>query len=235
MEIGKVSKREELKKNNRQQILTAALKVFGELGIDATHVRDIIRATGLSSGTFYNYFQSKEEVFDVLLDEIILDVHNKSRDTWTRVMESGEHMKQGFEEFFNIFSRNPDYLLFFYKNQHRVRNIRYEGKLSSLLQSLENDMEVAIKRGKIPPVPVKFMTIVLFGTIFEILAEMILYPGTVSIPEVSENLSNFFRGGILSLSLHSGAKNISTNLLNFANFPLEVIGNLTKGQNKKKK
>jgi AcrR family transcriptional regulator len=223
MQDDKPSKREALKKNNRKQILQAALKVFGELGIDATHVRDIIRATGLSSGTFYNYFESKEEVFEVLLDEIIQDVHNRSRDTWKKVMESGDYMKQGFEDFFNLFHENPDYLLFFYKNQHRVRNIRFEGKLSSLLESLEHDMELAIQKGKIPPVPVKFMTIVLFGTVFEILAEMILHPGSVSIPEVSENLANFFRGGLLSLSFHTGAKNLSTNLMNFANLPLELI------------
>jgi AcrR family transcriptional regulator len=32
-------------------------------------VRDIIRRTGLSVGAFYNYFRSKEEVFDALADD----------------------------------------------------------------------------------------------------------------------------------------------------------------------
>ena len=40
--------------------------VFAELGYGATTVRDIIRATDLASGTFYNYFKSKEEVFQAL-------------------------------------------------------------------------------------------------------------------------------------------------------------------------
>jgi AcrR family transcriptional regulator len=43
--------------------------VFGELGYDAATVRDIIRRTGLASGTFYNYYKSKEEVFDALADD----------------------------------------------------------------------------------------------------------------------------------------------------------------------
>ncbi len=231
MKTKKFSKREEIKNNNRQQILQAALKVFGELGIDATHVRDIIRATGLSSGTFYNYFRSKEEVFDVLLDEIILDIHNKSRNAWNKVLNSGEYLKESFEEFFNIFHHNPSYLLFFYKNQHKVRNLRYEGKLNSILQNLENDIEKAIQQGKAPRVPVKFMTIVLFGTIFEMLAEMILYPETFSISEASENLANFFQGGILSLSLHTNAKNISTSLSNFSSDILNLLAKQKKTKN----
>ena len=43
--------------------------MFGELGYDGATVRDIIRRTGLASGTFYNYYKSKEEVFDALADD----------------------------------------------------------------------------------------------------------------------------------------------------------------------
>ena len=52
-------KRERTKVANRQAILDAAREVFGELGYDAATVRDIIRRTGLASGTFYNYYKSK--------------------------------------------------------------------------------------------------------------------------------------------------------------------------------
>ena len=51
-------KREETKASNRQAIIDAARIVFAELGYGATTVRDIIRATELASGTFYNYFKS---------------------------------------------------------------------------------------------------------------------------------------------------------------------------------
>jgi AcrR family transcriptional regulator len=62
-------KREQTKVQNRQAILDAAREVFGELGYDASTVRDIIRRTGLAAGTFYNYFRSKEEVFAALADD----------------------------------------------------------------------------------------------------------------------------------------------------------------------
>jgi AcrR family transcriptional regulator len=62
-------KREQTKAANRSAILDAAREVFGEMGVEAATVRDIIRRTGLSVGAFYNYYRSKEEVFDALADD----------------------------------------------------------------------------------------------------------------------------------------------------------------------
>jgi AcrR family transcriptional regulator len=62
-------KREQTKAANRLAILEAAREVFGEMGFEAATVRDIIRRTGLSVGAFYNYYRSKEEVFDALADD----------------------------------------------------------------------------------------------------------------------------------------------------------------------
>ena len=62
-------KRERAKAANRQAILDAARAVFAELGYEATTVRDIIRRTDLASGTFYNYFKSKDEIVQALADD----------------------------------------------------------------------------------------------------------------------------------------------------------------------
>lgn len=62
-------KREQTKLANRRAILDAAREVFAELGHESATVRDIIRRTGLASGTFYNYFRSLDEVFEALADD----------------------------------------------------------------------------------------------------------------------------------------------------------------------
>src|SRR5262249_45547626 len=67
--IEPIGKRERTKAANRTAILAAARKVFAQLGYEAATVRDIIRGTDLASGTFYNYFRSKEEVFEALADD----------------------------------------------------------------------------------------------------------------------------------------------------------------------
>ena len=68
------SKRTQTKEHNRRVILDAARGVFVRRGYRAATVRDIIGATSLASGTFYNYFKSKEEVFAALRDEMALEI-----------------------------------------------------------------------------------------------------------------------------------------------------------------
>ncbi|MDO9707505.1 TetR/AcrR family transcriptional regulator [Paracraurococcus lichenis] len=62
IETAEAGRRAQTKARNREAILAAARRVFAELGYEAASVRDIIRRTNLASGTFYNYFRSKEEI-----------------------------------------------------------------------------------------------------------------------------------------------------------------------------
>ena len=65
-------KRARSKAANRRAILDAARGVFARIGYEATPVRDIIRETELAAGTFYNYFKSKEEVFEAIATDSVL-------------------------------------------------------------------------------------------------------------------------------------------------------------------
>ena len=53
----------------RRQILDGARKVFLESGFDGASVNDIVRETGVSKGTVYAYFPSKERLFETLVFE----------------------------------------------------------------------------------------------------------------------------------------------------------------------
>jgi AcrR family transcriptional regulator len=57
-----VSKREELRGERRRQIVEAALAVFSEKGFNAANVSDVAARAGVSQGTIYWYFESKEEL-----------------------------------------------------------------------------------------------------------------------------------------------------------------------------
>ncbi|MGG0645069.1 TetR/AcrR family transcriptional regulator [Sporosarcina gallistercoris] len=50
------------------QIILAAQQVFQEKGVIATSVQDILTAAGISKGTFYNYFTSKNECLLSILE-----------------------------------------------------------------------------------------------------------------------------------------------------------------------
>lgn len=56
-----------IKDERREQILSAALKVFARKGFAATKISDIVSQGGMSHGLVYHYFRSKEEIFFDLL------------------------------------------------------------------------------------------------------------------------------------------------------------------------
>lgn len=53
---------------NRDKLLVAATQVFGERGIDAP-LEEIARRAGVSIGTLYNHFPSRESFLDVIVPE----------------------------------------------------------------------------------------------------------------------------------------------------------------------
>lgn len=58
---------EMIKDERREQILSAALKVFGAKGFAAAKIGDIAARANLSHGLVYHYFKSKEEIFYTLV------------------------------------------------------------------------------------------------------------------------------------------------------------------------
>jgi AcrR family transcriptional regulator len=67
------SKRELQREERRRQILDAALTVFSCQGYHATNVSDVAAQAGVSQGTIYWYFDSKEELFTAAMLSVFAD------------------------------------------------------------------------------------------------------------------------------------------------------------------
>ena len=53
----------------RRQVIDGAREIFMSVGFDAASMNDIARAAGVSKGTLYAYFDSKEALFEALIRE----------------------------------------------------------------------------------------------------------------------------------------------------------------------
>jgi AcrR family transcriptional regulator len=58
----------------KKEILDTAQRLFYENGYEQTSVNTIIEEIGISKGTFYYYFKSKEELLDSLVERSAVDV-----------------------------------------------------------------------------------------------------------------------------------------------------------------
>ncbi len=65
-----MSPRTDVSEERKQQIMDAAEKVFTQKGLDQARMDDIAEGTGLSKGTLYLYFKSKDELILALLERL---------------------------------------------------------------------------------------------------------------------------------------------------------------------
>ncbi len=68
---GRTERARAQREERRAQILEAALHVFASKGYHAASITDLVDAAGVARGTFYLYFESKNDVFVALLDELL--------------------------------------------------------------------------------------------------------------------------------------------------------------------
>lgn len=54
------------------EIIEAALELFAANGFNATRLEDVAREAGISKGTLYLYFSSKEDLFRAVVQEVIV-------------------------------------------------------------------------------------------------------------------------------------------------------------------
>ena len=58
-------------KDTKERILSAALEMFSQNGYAGTNIRELTASLGLAKSSMYRHFESKEDVWNALLDEMI--------------------------------------------------------------------------------------------------------------------------------------------------------------------
>lgn len=62
------------KESRPNEIIEAAFELFAEKGFSATRMDEIARKAGISKGSLYNYFKSKEAIFEAIVTEDIIPI-----------------------------------------------------------------------------------------------------------------------------------------------------------------
>jgi TetR/AcrR family fatty acid metabolism transcriptional regulator len=86
-------KREQQRAARRKQILEAALRVFMEKGFHVTNVSDVAAEAGVSQGTIYWYFESKDELFNATVLEYFAELGQETRSVLAESASASEKLR----------------------------------------------------------------------------------------------------------------------------------------------
>ncbi|OFW59971.1 MAG: hypothetical protein A2W01_08640 [Candidatus Solincola sediminis] len=95
----------------RSEIIDAAYRVITRKGYHATRIEDIAQELGMAQGLFYRYFRNKLEIFNEIVDEIIMRITEgmaSAPPTLSNTLgEYTEQMRGGLENSFAILTEDP--------------------------------------------------------------------------------------------------------------------------------
>ena len=136
-------KREVTKQQNRAAIEAAAWEVFCTVGLDGANIRDIVKRSGVSPGTFYNYYGTKEAIFEVLSQKILERIRSESRAARARATTMEEFLSACYESYLRLLQSIDGAMSFVDRNQHHIRSQVYR---SSAVSGLAGDIAEDLRR-----------------------------------------------------------------------------------------
>lgn len=193
-------RREELKAQNRAKLLGAARKVFAEKGLGAATARDIVRATDLASGTFYNYFNDKNDVFRALISELAdkaRDVVRAQRQTPGRTVE--ERIEGAYRAYFELVLEERELFEVLRRNAGVVGLVSDDEIFEPGIRELFADMADWADAGDMPTLDLDYLATAMVGTGFQV-ATHLLEREPADVEAAARFCTRLFMGGIAALA-----------------------------------
>ncbi|MHA1533640.1 MAG: TetR/AcrR family transcriptional regulator [Promethearchaeota archaeon] len=142
-------KSEIIKKEKRNLFIISALSVFEEKGFNNTRIKDITERANTSVGNFYNYFNSKEDVIEVLISGLTELMISKFRELFIYFKQNRippiSAIKNLFRGYAKMFKEKKETFLIFFEQMGGMDQ-KYRTKRNEILDNFTNEVEKIISR-----------------------------------------------------------------------------------------
>jgi AcrR family transcriptional regulator len=192
-------RRQELKAQNREKLLAAARKVFAEKGLGEATARDIVRETDLASGTFYNYFDDKNEVFRALIAELADKARAVVRDQRRvpgRTVE--ERIEGAYRAYFELVLEERELFEVLRRNQGLVGVVTDDEIFEAGISDLFADLGDWAAAGDLPALDLDYLATAMVGAGFQV-ATHLLDREPPDVDAAARFCTRLFMGGIPAL------------------------------------
>jgi len=99
---------EEIREKTKQKILEHSLRLFAEKGYHGTSISDIAKSAGISKGLAYNYFESKQQLVESILEQI-LEFSVKYEEMFDQIDDPYEQLKFAINYTFDNLEENEEF------------------------------------------------------------------------------------------------------------------------------
>ena len=93
----------------RAALFRAAMEVVGEVGYEQASISRITQRAGVAQGTFYNHFESRQDILDQLLPAVGREMVEHVRLCARKGNSAFEREELGFRAFFSFLKKTPHF------------------------------------------------------------------------------------------------------------------------------
>ncbi|MFT0138049.1 TetR/AcrR family transcriptional regulator [Alcanivoracaceae bacterium MT1] len=130
------------KARTRQQLLEAAMRVYARAGAGGLALNALAEEAGVSNGTVYNYFRTREEVLEAVGLELAVQLSEQVLVFSEGVSSGAERLCIGVRTFMNKALDDPEW------SRALITVVRYaEGMRSALANYLRADLQAGRQQG----------------------------------------------------------------------------------------
>ena len=130
------------RERTRSALLDSAISVFANKGFEATRITDITNHAGLANGTFYNYYQEKDELLRDVATGLSVEITARINDEMTDIKNGITRVTLGTARLLEVARREPEWLGVFLEGLFIVPELQ-----SATVQYLRQDLEIGIDQG----------------------------------------------------------------------------------------
>ncbi len=181
----------------KEELLQRARELFSRKGFHSLTVSDITSSLGIARGTFYLYFENKENIYEEVLKEVVSEVSSR-----LKVLPSREPLKQleeNIKGILNLFKEKPEIakLIFYhpYKLNPKFDEI-IEGFFKELLSLVESSLLRGMRMGIVKKCNVKIVSKAVLGAFLQ-LGKEVAQGNSFKPEEVAKELLNIALYGLL--------------------------------------
>ena len=197
-------KSEIIKKEKRNLFIISALSVFEEKGFNNTRIKDITERANTSVGNFYNYFNSKEDVIEVLISGLTELMISKFKELFIYFKQNRippiSAVRNLFRGYAKMFKEKKETFLIFFEQMGGMEQ-KYRTKRNEILDNFSNEVEKIISkliefgaRDQNPKITARVWT----STVLGVFIWWIQSDFELEEEELIENLTNILVKGTMS-------------------------------------
>lgn len=130
------------KMRTRRQLIDAALRIYARKGVGEMALNELAEEAGVSNGTVYNYFRTREDVLDAVGIALADQLSHQVVEASIGVTQGVERMAIGIRRYIRQAAQDPEWA------RALVSVARYtEGMLSALAIYVRADLQLGQQQG----------------------------------------------------------------------------------------